>query len=258
MRIVAIIPARYASERLPGKPIRSEIKERTGKFLIEHVYDRVKASRMMTDVIVATDDERILSAVSSFGGKAIMTSSKHKCGTDRIAEVAAKLDADIIVNVQGDEPEIQAALVESVAGMLLKDPDASMSTLATEITDEAELENPAVVKVVLDNRGYALYFSRWPIPYVRDSAKPLKWSSVRFLRHLGIYGYRRDFLLHYVTLPPSPLEEAEKLEQLRALANGFKIKVGITDHHCIGIDTPEDMERFCRRVEAKRDPSSQA
>jgi len=250
MRCAIIIPARYESERLPGKPIRPEIKEGTGKYLIQHVYERARRAKQIQHVLVATDDERIRQAVIGFGGQAVMTSRDHASGTDRIAEAAQSLDVDLVVNVQGDEPEIQPEMIETVAEMLREDPDASMSTLANEIREPAEYADPAAVKVVVDNRGYALYFSRAPIPHVRGAHSPVAEAPLPILKHLGIYGYRKDFLLSYSSLPPAPLEQAEKLEQLRALANGYRIRVGVTPHRCAGIDTYEDMERFIAKFSA--------
>ena len=246
MTSMAVIPARYASSRLPGKPIIEEAKRVTGKYIVEHVYERVSQADV-DKVVVATDDERILEAVRSFGGEAIMTSPEHRCGTERVAEVARNYEADIVVNVQGDEPDIHPDVVSDVVHLLQDDPNAAMSTLAYEIVDPEEYQSPADVKVVLDNQGYALYFSRFPIPFVRDSEHPFQEAPLRFLKHLGIYGYRRDLLLSYADLPPTPLESSEKLEQLRALANGYKIKVGITEHRCMGIDTPEDLRAFLQR-----------
>lgn len=243
MSAIAVIPARYASSRLPGKPILEEAKRITGKYLIQHVYDRV-AQAHVDAVIVATDDQRIYDAVIGFGGKAAMTSPNHRCGTDRVAEVAEQHAADIVVNVQGDEPDIHPDVVDAVVRMLEDDPQADMATLAYEIVDPAEYRSPADVKVVVDNQGYALYFSRHPIPFVRDAERPFEQAPLKFLKHLGIYGYRRDLLLRYATLPATPLEASEKLEQLRALANGYKIRVGITPHRGMGVDTPEDLQAF--------------
>ncbi|OOP57511.1 MAG: 3-deoxy-D-manno-octulosonate cytidylyltransferase [Candidatus Brocadia carolinensis] len=247
MKAVVIIPARYASTRLPCKLILPEVKSVTGRYIIEHVYQNVKQARQIHKVIVATDNRLIYDIVKGFGGDAEMTSVSHTSGTDRIAEVAGGLDADVIVNVQGDEPELNAAMVDQVIGAMAKDRDAVMATLAHEIKNAAELTNPNVVKVVLDNYGYALYFSRSQIPYLRDSKDPLNEPGSRFLRHLGIYAYKRDFLLQYAKLPPSALEQAEKLEQLRALSNGYKIKVAITEHTSIGIDTRDDLMAFLER-----------
>jgi 3-deoxy-manno-octulosonate cytidylyltransferase (CMP-KDO synthetase) len=239
-----IIPARYASSRLPGKPILDAAREATGKYIIQHVYERAARARLVDTVIVATDDERVARAVEEFGGTARMTRTDHRCGSDRVAEVAADLDHAIIVNVQGDEPGILPEQVDQVVELLDGDELASMSTLGRAIASEQEWRDPNAVKVVVDARGYALYFSRSPIPYLRDHTGPLSGASAPLLFHLGIYGYRREFLLGYSRLPPSPLETAEKLEQLRALSAGHKIRVGITEHYGAGIDTREDLEAW--------------
>ncbi|HHT9138323.1 MAG TPA: 3-deoxy-manno-octulosonate cytidylyltransferase [Candidatus Wunengus sp. YC60] len=247
MNAVVVIPARYASTRLPGKLILPEVKTVTGKYIIEHVYQNVKQAKRIHKVIVATDNQLIYDIVKGFGGAVEMTSVTHTSGTDRIAEVTGRLDADVIVNVQGDEPEVNANMIDQVIDALAGDKEAVMATLANRIKDSKELANSNVVKVVLDNRGYALYFSRSQIPFVRDDKDPIKVSGLTFLKHLGIYAYRRDFLLKYSKLPPSPLENAEKLEQLRALSNGYKVKVAITNYTSRGIDTREDLTAFMER-----------
>jgi 3-deoxy-manno-octulosonate cytidylyltransferase (CMP-KDO synthetase) len=250
MKCVAIIPARYASTRLPGKAIRPEIKAATGRFLIELVHERARRARTISEVIVATDDQRIADVVRGFGGRAELTSEKHQSGTDRIAEVARKLSCDIVLNLQGDEPDVHPDVLDQTVELLASDPLASMSTMANPIESETELQSPNAVKVIVDRSGYALYFSRFTIPYVRDKAGRPSLADFPFLKHIGIYGYRRDFLLHYASLPPSSLEKAERLEQLRALENGYRIKVGVTPHRSIGIDTFEDMNLFieqCRK-----------
>ena len=246
-KAVVVIPARYASTRLHGKLILPEVKAATGKYIIEHVYQNVIQAKRIHKVIVATDNQLIYDIVKGFGGEAEMTSVSHASGTDRIAEAAGRLDADIIVNVQGDEPEVSANMIDQVIDTLAEDAGGVMATLANTIKDSTELANPHVVKVVLDNHGYALYFSRSQIPYVRDGKDPIKEPGVTFLRHLGIYAYRRDFLLKYSKLPASSLEDAEKLEQLRALSNGYKIKVAITNYTSRGIDTREDLTAFMER-----------
>lgn len=249
MKAVVVIPARYASTRLPCKLILPEVKSVTGRYIIEHVYQNVKQARQIHQVIVATDNQLIYDIVRGFGGDVEMTSVLHASGTDRIAEVAGHLDADIIVNVQGDEPEMNASMIDQVIEALAEDQDAVIATLAHEIKNAAELASPNVVKVVLDNGGYALYFSRSQIPYIRDSKDPMNEPGIRFLRHLGIYAYKKDFLLQYAKLPSSPLEQAEKLEQLRALSNGYKIKVAITEYTSRGIDTREDLMAFLERYQ---------
>jgi 3-deoxy-manno-octulosonate cytidylyltransferase (CMP-KDO synthetase) len=247
MKAVVVIPARYASTRLPCKLILPEVKSVTGRYIIEHVYQNVKQARLIHKVIVATDNQLIYDIVKGFGGEAEMTSVSHTSGTDRIAEVAERLDADVIVNVQGDEPEMNAVMVDQVINTLVEDKTAVMATLAHKIKDAAELANPNVVKVVLDNSGYALYFSRSQIPYVRDSRDPFNEPGITFLKHVGIYAYQRDFLLKYPGLPVSSLEHVEKLEQLRALSNGYKIKVAITRYTTRGIDTRDDLIAFLER-----------
>ena len=235
--VVAIIPARYHSSRLPGKALA----DIAGRPMIEHVYRRAAAATAVTSVMVATDDERILEAVRAFGGVACLTSSHHQSGTDRLAEVAAELSCDVIVNVQGDEPLIEPAMIDEAVEPLLVDPMVVMSTLRRQIADPAELHNPNVTKVVVDREGYALYFSRTPIPYVREGAPP-----ARAWRHVGLYVYRRDLLLQLAGLAPTELERSESLEQLRALENGIRILAVETQHDSIGVDTPDDLERVRR------------
>jgi 3-deoxy-manno-octulosonate cytidylyltransferase (CMP-KDO synthetase) len=239
MKSAIIIPARYASSRLPGKPLLNA----TGKYLVQHVYENACRSRA-DDVIVATDDRRIFDAVRSFGGKAIMTRSDHASGTDRVAEAASRLDADIIVNLQGDEPQLDPSTLNVLAKLLVDDGEAPMATLGVPIPSLEMWGDPNCVKVVRDRRGRALYFSRSPIPFVRDGAPDLRRHGGMFLQHLGLYAYRRDFLLQLAAMPPEPLEELEKLEQLRVLALGHKIAVGVVEHAARGVDTPADYERF--------------
>jgi 3-deoxy-manno-octulosonate cytidylyltransferase (CMP-KDO synthetase) len=241
LRAAVIIPARYSATRLPGKPILEAAREVTGKYIIQHVYERAAQASSVDEVIVATDDQRIADAVAAFGGEARMTDPGHQSGTDRIAEVAAGLDAPVIVNVQGDEPEIRPEQVEQVIQLLADDEAAAMGTLAHPVGCEEEWQDPNVVKVVVDQAGYALYFTRSPVPFARDAGGWAAEGPATPLRHLGIYSYRRDFLLRYAQMPPAPLEEAEQLEQLRALSAGYKIRVGITPYRCIGIDTADDL-----------------
>ena len=246
MKTAIIIPARYASSRLPAKPLLRE----TGKYLIQHVYERACQSKADA-VIVATDDARIFDAVNSFGGSVVMTRDDHPSGTDRVAEVAERLDADIIVNVQGDEPMIEAGTLDMLANLLERDREAPMATLAVPIRALEQWRDPNCVKVVCDKLGRALYFSRSPIPYVRDGEPD--FATGRFLQHLGLYAYRRQFLLELANLPPEPLEETEKLEQLRMLALGRRIQVGVVPHAHRGVDTPADYARF---VEAYRNTNA--
>ncbi|MBW6511805.1 MAG: 3-deoxy-manno-octulosonate cytidylyltransferase [Desulfuromonadaceae bacterium] len=241
MSVAAIIPARFASTRFPGKPLA----DICGKPMIQHVYERVSRSTSVTRVIVATDDERISSAVTGFGGEVMMTRADHPTGTDRLAEVAAQLDAAIIVNVQGDEPLIEPRMIDLATAPLLADDTIPMGTLKTAILDEEEFTNPNVVKVVTDRDGFALYFSRAAIPFQRDAAVDTasKIALTRGFKHIGLYVYRRDFLLKFPTLLATPLEQLEKLEQLRALENGFRIRVVETRDASWGVDVPEDLAR---------------
>lgn len=238
MRFIGIIPARFASTRFPGKPLAML----GGKTVIQRVYEQVSA--VLDDAYVATDDERILQAVESFGGKAVMTSPDHKSGTDRIEEAACtiKTDADVIINVQGDEPFIQRSQLETVKG-LFDDPQVQIGTLGKPFESMEAVENPNSPKIICDLRGYAMYFSRSVIPYIRGKACQEWLPSFTFLKHIGLYAYRRDVLAEITRLPQSPLELAESLEQLRWLQNGYRIKVGLTDVETVGIDTPEDLER---------------
>ncbi len=238
MNLLGIIPARYGSTRFPGKPLHLI----AGKPLIQHVVERCRLAKSLSEVIVATDDERIAVVARAFC-RVEMTKSDHPSGSDRIAEVAARCACDGVVNIQGDEPLMDPAVIDAVAGALA---DCEMSTAATPIAESAEYENPNVVKVVVNAAGRALYFSRRTIPYLRDAAtQPVagQLAAFPFLKHLGIYGYRRETLLRLVKFPVSPLEAAEKLEQLRALENGIGIAVVRVRHDSVGVDTPEDVMR---------------
>ncbi len=247
MAVVAIIPARFASTRLPGKPLLAE----TGRPMICHVVEAARRARSIDRVIVATDDPRIADAVMSEGGEVALTRADHPTGTDRVAEVAAGLpDARIIVNLQGDEPEIDPRALDRVAALLDADPGAPMATLATPIRSEAVYRDPSCVKVVASTSGRALYFSRSPIPCHRDGLPDFATDPPVALLHLGLYAYRREFLLKLATMPPSPLERAEKLEQLRVLEAGLPIALGVIDEPSVGIDTPEDYRRFVDRWRA--------
>jgi 3-deoxy-manno-octulosonate cytidylyltransferase (CMP-KDO synthetase) len=242
MRAAIVIPARYASSRLPGKPLLRE----TGKYLIQHVYEQARKAKCASDVIVATDDDRIFAAVREFGGRAVMTRADHTSGTDRVAEVAAHLAAvDVVINLQGDEPQLDPASIDLLAS-LMRDPASDMATLAVPITDPDLYHSPNVVKVVCDDRGRALYFSRSPIPMVRDGNPDFGAQPPRFLQHLGVYAYRRNFLLKIAGSPPHPLEESEKLEQLRVLGLGGAINVGTVAKAHRGVDTPADYAGFVR------------
>ncbi|MFC2301552.1 MAG: 3-deoxy-manno-octulosonate cytidylyltransferase [Selenomonas artemidis] len=231
MKVLCIIPARYASTRLPGKPLR----EIAGKPMIVRVYERALQARFVQDVVVATDDERIRTVVEAHGGHAVMTGADHATGTDRLAEVAARMtDYDLIINVQGDEPLIEPSVIDALVEPFLADDRLAMATAKTEITDEEEQENPNNVKVITDKSGNALYFSRARIPYARV-------PGAKVYKHIGIYAYRRDFLLAYARMAQTPLELSESLEQLRALENGYRIRVVETDAVFIGVDTEEDL-----------------
>ena len=232
MKIICVIPARYSSTRLPGKPL----KDICGKPMIVRVFERAKLAKKISEVIVATDDERIFDAVEKNGGKAIMTRADHKTGTDRLAEVAEKFsDADLIINVQGDEPLIEPDLIDELAEEFFTDENLQMATVATELTDAEEMKNPNNVKVIFDKNNNALYFSRSLIPFPRNA------GNSKVYKHIGIYAYRRNFLLNYAKMESTPLEQTESLEQLRALENGFKIRVIISDCKFVGVDTEEDL-----------------
>jgi 3-deoxy-manno-octulosonate cytidylyltransferase (CMP-KDO synthetase) len=243
-RVVAIIPARYESTRLPGKPLA----DLDGQPMIRRVYERAAQARGVERVLVATDDERIRAAVRSFGGDVVMTRRDHRTGTDRIAEVARGLDAEVIVNVQGDLPLLDPAMVGAVVAPLVADAGLPMATIRTPLHARDEFENPNVVKVVTDRDGYALCFSRSPLPYHRDGAP----RGALGHKHIGLYGYRRDFLLTFAELAPTPLERAEQLEQLRALEWGFRIKVTEVAAASIEVDTPRDLERARAQLAASR------
>ena len=245
-RVAVIIPARYASERLPGKTLLRE----TGKYLVQHTCERASRASRIDEVVVATDDQRVVAAVESFGGRALMTSAEHRSGTDRVAEAARSIEADIIVNVQGDEPEIEPAAIDMVADLLDRHPQADMSTLASPIADPQRVRDPHLVKVVLDSAGYALYFSRAPIPASKQYPAFPEGDEHVYLGHLGIYGFRREFLFRYASLERTPLEKHEGLEQLRAIEHGHKIIVGICSHRALGVDTAADYAAFVARWRA--------
>ena len=238
MKFMAIIPARYASTRFPGKPLAVL----GGKTVIQRVYEQV--SSLLDEVYVATDDERIFQAVEAFGGRAVMTRSDHKSGTDRIEEAAEKIgsQADVIINVQGDEPFIQPSQIKTLM-QLFDAPETQIGTLGKRFENIEGVENPNSPKIVTDNRGFALYFSRSPIPFVRGKERSEWLVNYPFLKHLGIYAYRREVLREVTQLPQGNLEKAESLEQLRWLENGYRIRVGLTDVETVGIDTPEDLKR---------------
>ena len=238
MKFIGIIPARYASTRFPGKPLAVL----GGKPVIQRVYEQVTS--VLGEAYVATDDERIFNAVTAFGGQAVMTRADHKSGTDRIEEAATKLctTADVIINVQGDEPFIQPSQIETLC-RLFDDSETQIGTLGKRFETMEAAENPNSPKIVCDTRGFALYFSRSVIPFVRGCERSDWFSQFPFLKHLGIYAYRREVLKEITQLPQSPLEIAESLEQLRWLQNGYRIRVGETSVETVGIDTPEDLQR---------------
>lgn len=239
--VVAVIPSRFLSTRLPGKPLALI----AGKSMVQHVHERVSEARTVNAVLVATDDERVADVVAGFGGTAVMTRRDHETGTDRLAEVAAVLTGQLVVNVQGDEPLIAPDAIDACVSLLLEHPEDVMGTLRRRTSDPSDLSNPAVVKLVTDRKGYALVFSRSPIPHVRPGHEaPIFW------RHLGLYVYRRSFLLTLAGLPSTPIERAEGLEQLRALEHGFRIRTVETTADTVGVDTPEDLERVRRLLEA--------
>lgn len=246
MKIIAIIPARYASTRLPAKPLA----DICGKSMIRRVVEQTQHSELVTGVIVATDDRRIAEEVESFGGRAVMTPAEIQSGSDRIALAARSVTADIIVNVQGDEPLIDPQLIDETIRALIDHPDAVVSTAVKRTTSQQEIVNPNIVKAVLDKNDRALFFSRSPIPYMRDAKKDEGWGkSGVYYKHFGIYVYRADFLQRFASLPPSPLEKAEKLEQLRILENGFTIQCVVTQYDSLPVDTEEDLERV--RIKTK-------
>jgi len=271
VRVVACIPARYGSTRFPGKVLAKE----TGKFLIQHTYERAFAAKLVERVIIAADDEKVRAAAESFGAECILTSSEHQSGTDRIAEAIAGMSVDVVVNLQADEPEIDPENIDYVARLLIENPDFSMATLAADFQRAEQIADPNIVKVIVAwsvqpprsrraanrkklnaeryplnaNFGRAIYFSRYPIPYDRDAGGIGQIGQYK--RHLGIYAYRKEFLLKITTLPQTPLEKAEKLEQLRAIENGFGILVGKVSHTCDGIDAPEQYAAFVKRCKKR-------
>ena len=241
MKVLACIPARYGSTRFAGKVLAKD----TGKFLIQHTYERALSAKTIEKVIIATDSELVLEACKSFGAPCVMTSEKHQSGTDRIAEAVRDIDVEIVVNLQADEPEIEPANIDYLTGLLLKNKDCPMATLAAEFKTAEEIQNPNIVKVAADKNGRAIYFSRSVIPY--DRGKNGVGDVKQYLRHIGIYAYRKEFLEKITALPQSRLERIEKLEQLRALENGYTILVGIVKHTCDGIDTQEQYAEFVKR-----------
>ncbi len=240
-KILGVIPARFASTRFPGKVLALI----AGKTMLQHVYDRASLCTYLTRVLIATDDDRVYSVARSFGARVRMTRSDHLSGTDRVAEAASAEDAEIVVNIQGDEPLIDPAAIDAAILPLVHEPELVMGTLKKRIEDPREIGDPNVVKVVTNGGGDAIYFSRYPIPFERE-----KSAVTPYFKHIGLYVYRRDFLLAYSALPVGPLEAAERLEQLRALENGFRIRVVETEYESLGVDTPEDLARVSRLFDA--------
>jgi 3-deoxy-manno-octulosonate cytidylyltransferase (CMP-KDO synthetase) len=250
MRVIGVIPARYQSSRFPGKPLTPIL----GKPMIQYVYERSSEARRVDEVWVATDDQRICEAVESFGAKVMLTSPAHESGTERVAEAARKIPADpadIVINIQGDEPLIRPEAIDLLAGAMAEDRKIPMATLKRRISRKQDIDNPNCVKVVTSREGFALYFSRSPIPFDRDGHNGHE-SPFFVYQHIGIYAYRTDFLLQIPALPPSILEQTERLEQLRILENGYRIKVVETDYESYGVDTPEDVLRIESMLESNQ------
>jgi 3-deoxy-manno-octulosonate cytidylyltransferase (CMP-KDO synthetase) len=241
--VIGVIPARFASVRFEGKLLADLL----GKPVIQHVWENAKRAKTLNDLIVACDDERIYDAVLGFGGRAIMTAKEHTSGTERIVEVVADLDVKVVVNIQGDEPLVHPSMIDDVAYSLLNNTEMVMATISKRIEHEEEIPDANVVKVVVDKKGYALYFSRWPIPFVRDEEPGMRIHY----KHIGLYAYTKDFLFTYKNLPESKLEKFEKLEQLRVLENGYPIKVIETKFETIGVDTREDLEKVRQYLNMK-------
>ena len=239
MKIVAVIPARWESSRLKGK-ILADIN---GKPMIQHVWENAKKAHLLDDLIIACDDERIIKVVEEFGGKAVFTSKSHPSGTDRLREVANPLDVDIVVNIQADEPLLNHSMIDSLVAALNDDKDIVMASLMRKIENYHDIDNYNVVKVVVDKNNFALYFSRSTIPFIRNKHEMMNMHDLPFFKHIGIYAYTKDFLFSFANLPESDLEKCEKLEQLRALENDYKIKMVETKFDTIGVDTPEDLEK---------------
>jgi 3-deoxy-manno-octulosonate cytidylyltransferase (CMP-KDO synthetase) len=239
-KFLGVIPARFSSSRFPGKVLAPL----AGKPMLQHVYERASQARYLTSTIIATDDPRIFDAARGFGARVRMTRDDHPSGTDRVAEVASAENAEVIVNIQGDEPLIDPAAIDAAILPVAHDPSILMATLKKKIEDLSEVTNPHVVKVITDRAGDAIYFSRCPIPFDRDGA-----LATPHYKHIGLYVYQRDFLLSYSALPVGPLEQAERLEQLRALENGYRIRVVETEYESLGVDTPADLARVAKLFE---------
>jgi 3-deoxy-manno-octulosonate cytidylyltransferase (CMP-KDO synthetase) len=242
VKIVVVIPARYSSTRFPGKVLAKD----TGKFLIQHTWEQANKAKLPVRIIIAADDKRVTDAAHSFGAECVMTSKDHQSGTDRIAEIVKELDVDIVINIQADEPEIDPENIDFLGRLLTEHPNALMATLATDFAETEQVSDANIVKVITDNSGRAIYFSRSAVPYdrVEKGVGPID----NYLRHIGIYAYRKDFLMEITRLPQTNLEEIEKLEQLRVIENGFSILVGKVKHTTDGIDTPEQYAEFVKRT----------
>jgi 3-deoxy-manno-octulosonate cytidylyltransferase (CMP-KDO synthetase) len=248
-KVVVVIPSRFGSTRLPGKPLVTL----AGKPMVQHVYERAKRAQTVHKVLVATDDQRILDAVQGFGGEARMTRSDHRTGTERIAEVAAHEEGDIFLNVQGDEPLIDPVSIDTAVAALLEEPPAQIATVATPIRHANDIMDPNVVKAVLDFDENALYFSRAPVPWVRDTQQKI---HVKYWKHLGLYAFQRDALLEYPTLPQGELEKIEQLEQLRWLENGWRIRVAEVTRDAVSVDVPEDISRVEKLLREEKRPEN--
>ncbi len=245
-QVIVVIPSRYGSTRLPGKPLLAL----AGKPMVQHVYERAKRAQTVDRVVVATDDERIVVAVTAFGGEVRMTRADHRTGTERIAEVAAHERGDIFVNVQGDEPLIDPVAIDTAVASLLEEPVAQISTVATPIRHPGDIMDPNIVKTVLDFDSNGMYFSRAPIPWVRDRQQKV---HLKYWKHLGLYAFQRDALLEYPTLPQGELERIEQLEQLRWLENGWKIRVAEVEHDAVSVDVAEDVTRVEKLIKAQKE-----
>ena len=241
MKVLACIPARYESTRFPAKVLAND----TGKFLIQHSYEQICQAKLPEKIIIAADDQKIADAAKSFGAECVLTSKDHKSGTDRIAEAVKDIDVEIIINLQADEPEIDPADIDTLANLLLDNPEYQMATLTADFKNAEQIADANIVKVVTDNNNKAIYFSRSVIPYDRNADGI--GETKQYLRHIGIYAYRKELLLKITSMPQSPLEKIEKLEQLRALENGFDILTAKVNHTCDGIDTPEQYAEFVKR-----------
>ncbi|MFA4983759.1 MAG: 3-deoxy-manno-octulosonate cytidylyltransferase [Candidatus Omnitrophota bacterium] len=245
MNVIGVIPARYSSTRFNGKVLA----DLCGKPLLQHVWERAKEARLLDELMIACDDERVFQAASGFGAKTVMTAKAHACGTDRISEVVNPLDVRIVINIQADEPLIHPTMIDALAQTLLDDGSLSMATLMHKIDDTALIHDPHVVKVTVDKNGFALYFSRAPIPFCAPNSEV---GTPDYYKHIGLYAYTKDFLFVYKNLPVSRLEQIERLEQLRVLQEGYRIKVIETKHDTIGVDTPEDLEKVRQYLENRK------